>query len=423
MGGAGSAESRTEKQRGWQEVEVHEQCGDGHGDRGHDDGQQSVAAGSEETEQSPPEHEDGCVHDDADRRRQRGRSRPHGLPANVGECLERIAKLPPEEEESPSGSRSRREAGDDSVNETHVDGNRGVWDTRAESGTSGDDRRWRDELKAGGVTRTVRTSLVCIRMRSDRGSARATPPFVEATGATVLIVEDRRAVREVVMRAFAEQGYSLTIATTGPDAVEAALSSEVHLMVLDLGLPGLDGLDVIRTLREQHFTAPILALTARGTVDDRIAGLDAGADDYLSKPFDVDELLARVRALLRRGRQAERLTVFDLECDPLAREVRRRGKLLVLTQREYALLEYLMRNAGTPVTREMIAREVWKMEFEPENNIIDVYVSYLRQKLASHGGSQLLHTIRGTGYVLEDREAPSRQAGNSRSGMRSTKGR
>ena len=225
------------------------------------------------------------------------------------------------------------------------------------------------------------------------------------------------------MRALAEQGYALTVATTGPDAVEASLAAQADLVVLDLGLPGLDGIDVIRTLREQRFSAPILVLTARGGVGDRVTGLDAGADDYLAKPFDVDELCARVRALLRRGRPAARLVVGDLECDPQTREIRRHGRTLLLTQREYALLEFLMRNAGEAVTRETIAREVWKMDFDPENNIIDVYVSYLRQKLTGDGRPQLLHTIRGVGYVLEERATRGRQAGSSRSGIRSAKGR
>ena len=257
------------------------------------------------------------------------------------------------------------------------------------------------------------------RMYADRTRDRSS----SSSGTTVLVVEDRREVREVVMRALAEEGHALTVATTGPDAVEAALVSEPDVVVLDLGLPGLDGLDVIRTLRERGFSAPILVLTARGGVRDRVSGLDAGADDYLPKPFDVDELSARVRALLRRGRQVANLRVADLECDPLAREIRRQGHPLLLTQREYSLLEYFMRNAGEPVTREMIARDVWKSEFDPDNNIIDVYVIYLRQKLAARGRRQLLHTIRGVGYVLEERAARARQAGSSRSGMRSSKGR
>jgi len=225
------------------------------------------------------------------------------------------------------------------------------------------------------------------------------------------------------MRALAEQGHALTVATTGPDAVEAALASTPDLVVLDLGLPGMDGLEVIDALRQRGFNTPILVLTARGGVRDRIIGLDAGADDYLAKPFDVDELGARVRALLRRGPPVTQLRVADLECDPIAREIRRQGRPLLLTQREYALLEFLMRHAGEPVTRETIAREVWKSEFDPDNNIIDVYVSYLRQKLAARGSRQLLHTVRGVGYVLEERAPRARQAGSSRSGMRSSKGR
>ncbi len=239
----------------------------------------------------------------------------------------------------------------------------------------------------------------------------------------MLVVEDRLEVRQLVMRALDEQGLALHVATTGPDAIESAMGSRPDLIVLDLGLPGCDGLEVIRELRSRGFDRPILVLTARGGVADRVLGLDVGADDYVAKPFDVDELCARVRALLRRSRaDASMLRVGDLDCDPRAREVRRAGRTLPLTQREFALLEYLMRHAGTPVRREDIARDVWRTEITSENNIIDVYVSYLRQKLTLGGGSQLLHTVRRVGYVLEERP-PAGESGAVRSSAPPTKAR
>src|SRR5690606_37236732 len=163
-------------------------------------------------------------------------------------------------------------------------------------------------------------------MTPDRGTSRSST----RPAATVLVVEDRREVRELVMRTLAEQGYAITIATTGPDAVEAALAEQPDLMVLDLGLPGMDGIDVIRTLRERRFLTPILVLTARGGVGERVRALDAGADDYLPRPFDVEELSARARALLRRGRGGERLVMADLACDTVTREVRRDGEPILL---------------------------------------------------------------------------------------------
>lgn len=242
-------------------------------------------------------------------------------------------------------------------------------------------------------------------MPSPVKSRGATAPVPPADPPVVLVVEDRLEVRQLVMRALDAQGVSLQVATSGPDAIEAAMGSLPDLIILDLGLPGCDGLEVIRALRGRGFDRPILILTARGGVADRVEGLDAGADDYVAKPFDVDELCARVRALLRRSRSdLPMLRVGDLECDLRARDIRRGGQSLALTQREFALLEYFMRHPGRPVPREEIARDVWRTEIGAENNIIDVYVSYLRQKLTAGGGAQLLHTVRRVGYVLEDRK-------------------
>ncbi|HEX6632112.1 MAG TPA: response regulator transcription factor [Gemmatimonadaceae bacterium] len=224
---------------------------------------------------------------------------------------------------------------------------------------------------------------------------------------TIIVVEDRRELREVLRRTLAENGYLVQTADDGESGLEIALAQHPDLVILDIGLPVRDGLDVARELRARGFRAPILMLTAHTAIPDRVAGFDAGADDYLGKPFNYDELLARVRALLRRSRaEANVLRYADLALDPITHQVSRAGRPLPLTQREYALLEYFLRHAGRPVTREQISQDVWRTPFDPENNIIDVYVSYLRGKLEAHGGRPLLHTVRRVGYVLRDGEEP-----------------
>jgi DNA-binding response OmpR family regulator len=188
-------------------------------------------------------------------------------------------------------------------------------------------------------------------------------------------------------------------------ALDAALDHGPDLVILDVGLPKRNGLSVARELRRRGFRAPVLMLTARDTVPDKVSGLDAGADDYLAKPFDYDELLARVKALLRRSSMRAddtTLRVGDLALDPVSREVTRAGQPVPLTQKEFALLEYLMRNAGRTLSREQISEHVWKHEFDPSTNIVDVYINYLRKKLDGDS-PPLVHTVRGTGYVLESR--------------------
>lgn len=226
-----------------------------------------------------------------------------------------------------------------------------------------------------------------------------------ATPATILVVEDRREVLDVLQRTLADNGYVVRTASDGDTGLEIALDLKPDLVILDIGLPKKNGLHVARELRNRAFTAPVLMLTARDTVADKVTGFDAGADDYLSKPFDYDELLARVKALLRRAalRANETLMrVADLTLDPISREVTRSGRRIALTQKEYALLEYLMRHAGRAVTREQISEQVWKQPFDPSTNIVDVYINYLRRKLESTGGPQLVHTVRGVGYVLKE---------------------
>ena len=228
-------------------------------------------------------------------------------------------------------------------------------------------------------------------------------PTNERTRPTILVVEDRAEVLEVVSRTLTESGYDVLTAQDGESGLATAIDQSPDLLILDIGLPKANGLDVARELRERGFRAPVLMLTARVTIGDRVAGLDAGADDYLVKPFDVDELVARVRALLRRATLRDEellLRVGTLQLDTVSREVTRDGAAISLTQKEYALLEYLMRHSGHAVTREQIAEHVWKTEFDPSTNIVDVYINYLRKKIDGIDGPQLLHTVRGTGYML-----------------------
>jgi DNA-binding response OmpR family regulator len=179
------------------------------------------------------------------------------------------------------------------------------------------------------------------------------------------------------------------------------------LVVLDLMLPKRDGFTVLRTARARHVETPVLILTARDGVSDKVTGLDLGADDYLTKPFAFDEFLARVRALLRRGtgQRVPVLRLADLTLDPSTREVSRGSRKVTLTTREYALLEYFLRNVGRVLTRPMIAEHVWGLDFDPESNIIDVYVGYLRRKIDDDGERRLLHTVRGAGYVMRAEDA------------------
>jgi two-component system response regulator MprA len=225
--------------------------------------------------------------------------------------------------------------------------------------------------------------------------------------ATILVVEDRHEVLDVLQRTLAGSGYEVHTAVDGEAGLEMALDLAPDLVILDIGLPKQNGLQVAKELRRRGFRAPVLMLTARVSVSDRVTGLDAGADDYLPKPFDVDELVARVKALLRRAAiRADDavLRVGDLALDTLSREAALGGRPISLTQKEYALLEYLMRHAGRPVTREQIAAQVWKTEFDPSTNIVDVYINYLRKKLDADGGPQLVHTVRGIGYVMREEE-------------------
>jgi DNA-binding response OmpR family regulator len=224
-------------------------------------------------------------------------------------------------------------------------------------------------------------------------------------GETVLIVEDDEYLSSVLSRILSNEGFRVLTAPDGETGLATALDAQPDLVILDVGLPRRDGVDLTRTLRARGFGAPMLMLTARAAVSDRVSGLDAGADDYLPKPFEYSELLARVKALLRRASMAAastQLKVRDVTLDPITRKVERAGKPIDLTQKEYALLEYLMRNEGRPVTRQQIATIVWKSSPELETNVVDVYINYLRKKLKDKGENSLLRTVRGVGYMIKE---------------------
>jgi two-component system copper resistance phosphate regulon response regulator CusR len=219
----------------------------------------------------------------------------------------------------------------------------------------------------------------------------------------ILVVEDERKVASFIRQGLAEEGHTVEVAADGSVALDLVQAGPPYdLIVLDLMLPKVDGFAILKAVRSQRVTAPVLVLTARDSIADKVRGLDLGADDYLTKPFSFDEFLARVRALLRRASTpaAPVLRVADLELDPATREVRRGGRRITLTTREHALLEYFMRNAGRVLTRPMLAEHVWGLDFDPESNIVDVYVGYLRRKIDGPGETRLLHTVRGAGYAL-----------------------
>ena len=222
----------------------------------------------------------------------------------------------------------------------------------------------------------------------------------------ILVVEDERKVLRSLERGLRAEGYEVLTASTGDEGYQLAVARRPDCVVLDLMLPGRDGLRVLADLRKAGESVPVLVLTARDAIEDRVAGLDRGADDYLVKPFAFAELLARLRALLRRGRP-ERETVLradDLEMDLLGRRVTRGGEEITLTAREFEVLAYLLRNKNAVVTREMLGRDVWKEPDHTLTNVIDVYITLLRRKVERLGRPPLIHTLRGVGYSLRDEE-------------------
>ncbi|MGH7547600.1 MAG: response regulator transcription factor [Gemmatimonadales bacterium] len=220
----------------------------------------------------------------------------------------------------------------------------------------------------------------------------------------ILLVEDDRDLRRFLSKAFREEGYAITEAESGDRALERALGGTYSCIILDVMLPGKNGFSVVEELRQRGVFTPVLMLTARDELEARVRGLEGGADDYLTKPFDLSELIARVHALIRRAELRHKdatLKVGNLALDPLSRRVTQDGRVVDLSPREFSLLEFLMRNANRTVSRSRIAEAVWNYKFDPETNVVDVYVNYLRKKLSFAGRSPPIHTVRGIGYRLE----------------------
>jgi two-component system response regulator MprA len=225
----------------------------------------------------------------------------------------------------------------------------------------------------------------------------------ETTG-SILVVEDDKGVRTAVERALTFEGYDVITANDGAEALSVVMHERPDAIILDVMMPHVDGLEACRRLRARGDSTPILVLTARHEVADRVEGLDAGADDYMVKPFALEELLARIRALLRRagGTTSELLRVGDLVLNPATRGVERGGVAVSLTKTEFDLLELLMRNAGIVLERDTIYERIWGYDFETSSNSLDVYIGYLRRKTEPEGTSRLIHTVRGVGYVARE---------------------
>ncbi len=223
----------------------------------------------------------------------------------------------------------------------------------------------------------------------------------------LLLVEDEHDIQTFLKQALADAGYQVDVAPDGKTAEALATSTAYDILIVDLGLPDVDGITLILCLRHIGVHAPVLILSARRSVDDRVRGLEQGGDDYLTKPFALAELLARLRNLLKRnspgGGEATRLRVLDLELDLLRREATRSGQPLQLTPQEFVLLEYLCRNAGRVVTRSMILDKVWGMRIQPDTNVVDVHIYRLRGKVDGNGQQPLIRTLRGVGYVIKER--------------------
>ena len=219
----------------------------------------------------------------------------------------------------------------------------------------------------------------------------------------ILIVEDEKKISDFIRRGLKEEGYAVDTACDGEEGLFLANTNDYDLILLDLMLPKIDGLTLCRKLKKDGVKSPVIMLTAKDTIKDKVAGLDSGADDYLIKPFAFEELLARIRAILRKGEShlVNSLQLDDLVLDLVSHKVSRAAKEITLTAKEYALLEYLMRNSGSIVTRTMISEHVWDIDFDTFTNVIDVYINYLRNKIDAGHKKKLIHTIRGRGYILK----------------------
>lgn len=227
----------------------------------------------------------------------------------------------------------------------------------------------------------------------------------------LLLIEDDQEAAQFLLKGLRESGYAIDHSADGRDGLFRATEGRYDLIITDRMLPHMDGLSLVKFLREQGVRTPVLVLSALGTVDDRVQGLKSGGDDYLTKPFSFSELLARVEALLRRSGSPDaaptRLKVCDLEMDLLSRKVVRSGREIDLTAREFKLLEFLLRHAGQVVTRTMLLESVWDLHFDPQTNLIDVHMSRLRQAVDRGFGKPLIHTVRGAGYVIRDEDQPA----------------
>jgi heavy metal response regulator len=224
----------------------------------------------------------------------------------------------------------------------------------------------------------------------------------------ILVVEDEKRIADFLLRGLQGAGYAVDAAPDGATALSLANATDYDLVILDLMLPDMDGLKVLERVRARKAGPPVLILSARGAVDDRVKGLETGADDYLTKPFAFVELLARVRALLRRGQPApERLQVAELIVDVMRRKVTREGETIELAPKEFGILEYMMRNKGRPLSRTMIVEHVWDMDYDGLTNIVDVYIRHLRSKIDDKYQVKLIQTVRGIGYMIEAPEKPS----------------
>src|SRR5450755_3136612 len=224
----------------------------------------------------------------------------------------------------------------------------------------------------------------------------------------ILVVEDESRIADFLSRGLVSAGYAVDVAATGGSAIDMIHSTDYDLAILDLGLPDMDGLAVLQKIRNRKTSPPVLILSARDAVDDRVKGLELGADDYLTKPFAFVELLARVRALLRRGQPTpERLAVGDLSLDCIRRKVTRASETIELAPKEFGILEYMMRNKGRPLSRTMIVEHVWDIDYDGLTNIVDVYIRHLRSKIDDKYQVKLIQTVRGIGYMIEEPKQPS----------------
>lgn len=221
----------------------------------------------------------------------------------------------------------------------------------------------------------------------------------------ILVVEDEQRLAYLLRRVLVEERHTVDLAHDGNTGLDLALSDTYDAVILDVMLPGMDGIEICRQMRAEHIMSPVLMLTARGAVEDRVTGLNVGADDYLTKPFAMEELLARVNALLRRRdrkfEETHQLTVGDLTLDLLRHEAKRGGRIIELTAKEFALLEYLMRHAGLVLTRTQIIDAVWRYDLEALSNVVDIYIHYLRDKIDQNSSRPLIKTVRGVGYKIE----------------------